>query len=381
MEGADNTTGFNPSNDDEFLRKVQLALAAPLEAEVNENGNNPSISSSEAEFRKKAWLALAPLYEAETSNFDGKNSMAVSDEKGHVKTGGELEKDADNGAVEASMGDVRNQGGQLAPRKRLKVSADREAYASLMKEENRAIIEGGKAEYAMQAASTVVGSKNGGHAPQLGNMQFQTHQYLTKEQSQHLSLVTGLPEGIVSQWASLYDASNRLAFGHFHPYLMRDQRSHLSIPSAADHLKRRNDERGSHPYPPKCQQDSTKINKQTMPSSKPSKKNGSVAKSLSSYNIYYILERELVLKEKGIKQPTKDTSVQEWMNYRDLASVFPPRPKRYEDLELSDKWFLKRAGQRRHRSMKNHDTISLNGFSTTVAKSWKSCEPEVLSYV
>ena len=51
------------SDEAEFLRKVQLALA-PVE-DINDIGNNDSsisLDEAEAQFRRNAWAALAPLY-------------------------------------------------------------------------------------------------------------------------------------------------------------------------------------------------------------------------------------------------------------------------------------------------------------------------------
>lgn len=118
-----------------------------------------------------------------------------------------------------------------------------------------------------------------------------------------------------------------------------------------------------------------------MPKSNPPKQNGSPAKSgtkhsikqtASSYDIYHILERELVLKEKGIPSKISYASGDDWKNYGDLSHTFPPLPSRYESLDLSATWFIKRNGKY---------GIRLEGLSKAVSRSWKTCDAEVHGYV
>ena len=123
-----------------------------------------------------------------------------------------------------------------------------------------------------------------------------------------------------------------------------------------------------------------------MPKSSPSKKsratkNDIKQRSTSSYNLYYILERELFLKNEGIEPTEKRTSEEELKNYGDLASLFPPCPSRYESLKLSDTWFLKRSVRSRNCSTKNRVAIPLNGLSQKISSSWKSCSSDVKGYV
>ena len=123
-----------------------------------------------------------------------------------------------------------------------------------------------------------------------------------------------------------------------------------------------------------------------MPKSKPSKKNRAAKndikhRSTSSYNLYYILERELFLKNEGIEPTEKRTSEEELKNYGDLASLFPPRPSRYESLKLSYTWFLRRSVRYRNRPTKNRVAIPLGGLSQKISSSWKSCSSDVKGYV
>eukprot|EP00956_Cyclotella_meneghiniana_P030542 scaffold77112_cov53-Cyclotella_meneghiniana.AAC.1 len=95
------------------------------------------------------------------------------------------------------------------------------------------------------------------------------------------------------------------------------------------------------------------------------------SQSISGYNLFYILERELFLQKNGIK-PVKYTSSNDWKKYGDLAGVFPPLPSRYNSLELSGTWFIKRLGRSR-KPYKNHDgaAISLAGLTKTISARWK----------
>eukprot|EP00956_Cyclotella_meneghiniana_P004266 scaffold5215_cov51-Cyclotella_meneghiniana.AAC.3 len=70
---------LDSSNEAEFLRMIQLALA-PLDqhnvnVDVSLDEDSSSIPFNEAEFRRKAWLALAPLYEATSSSNSGEITM------------------------------------------------------------------------------------------------------------------------------------------------------------------------------------------------------------------------------------------------------------------------------------------------------------------
>eukprot|EP00956_Cyclotella_meneghiniana_P011036 scaffold15460_cov39-Cyclotella_meneghiniana.AAC.2 len=121
-----------------------------------------------------------------------------------------------------------------------------------------------------------------------------------------------------------------------------------------------------------------------MSKPQPTKKNGdtSTKHTINCYHLYYALERELYLHQHGIRPHVKYTSPDEWTNYGDLARVFPPRPVRYENLQLSPIWFLKRKSKARTRHWKDQDAICLTGLTKAIANSWKNnCYPEVKWYV
>eukprot|EP00956_Cyclotella_meneghiniana_P029305 scaffold70496_cov67-Cyclotella_meneghiniana.AAC.1 len=378
------------SNEAEFLQKVQLALD-PVE-DINDIGNDDSsisLDEAEAQFRRNAWAALAPLYETETmSNSNGNVIIDVNDEGGNMKImGGELKKKAAPlyeietsitkcsammkasdgrgsisiigeelektdyyGTMEASVAYVYMHGGQLASRKQEKWYADHEAYQ-------------GKAEHAVQAAtSTGDGCKDGAYKTLLGNTKYKSHPY-PKEGKQDFALRKRLPQGTTLS-----------------PY------NKTCYPSApVDHLKY--NEHKALSYPKKDEKDRTNIIcKEIRLKSKPSKKNGIVCQRnhpINCYNLYYILERELFLKNNGAPPAVKFTSRSERMYYGDLASTFPPLPSRYESLELPDFWFLRRTHPQRNRYKKYRDSnsVSLHGLTSAIAKSWKSCDASVKDYV
>ena len=117
----------------------------------------------------------------------------------------------------------------------------------------------------------------------------------------------------------------------------------------------------------------------SIPSKKSIARNIGQSKSINNYNIFYILEREFLLKQIGCT-PKKISSEYEKQIYGDLASSFPARPSRYESLELPDNWYLKRSTRSRDRSKKKR-SVSQKGLSSTIASNWKSCDADVKSYV
>ena len=102
-------------------------------------------------------------------------------------------------------------------------------------------------------------------------------------------------------------------------------------------------------------------------------------KPLSNYCLYYILERELFYKESGIKTEKKTISDLDLHFFGDIARSFPLRPSRYDSLELSSTWFIRKAHCRRDRSKK--EGIALADLSIKIAASWKTCAREVKNYV
>ena len=99
---------------------------------------------------------------------------------------------------------------------------------------------------------------------------------------------------------------------------------------------------------------------------------------LSDYDVFFILERELLYCEKGVKTDEKLNSgndLQLHLQYGGMTDSFPPRPARYESLNLSNFWFLNKTSNRK--SEKGVD----DGLSWVIASNWMSCDSEVKLYV
>jgi len=100
---------------------------------------------------------------------------------------------------------------------------------------------------------------------------------------------------------------------------------------------------------------------------------------ISNYSLYYILERELFYKESGIKTEEEAISDLDLQFFGDIARSFPPRPSRYDSLELSSTWFIRKNYCRGNRS--KMEGIALADLSNMIAASWKTCDREVKNYV
>ena len=110
------------------------------------------------------------------------------------------------------------------------------------------------------------------------------------------------------------------------------------------------------------------------------KKSDSQNRPLNNYQLFYVLERELYLREKGANASKKRPSNFEFAYYRDVAFEFPSPPPRYKGLVLQEDWFLKCDSPRRvHKN--SQGVISLLDLPTTIASNWKTCDAEVKEYV
>ena len=101
-------------------------------------------------------------------------------------------------------------------------------------------------------------------------------------------------------------------------------------------------------------------------------------RTLSDYDLFFILERELLYRDKGIKTDGKLNSGHDLrlhLQYGGIPDSFPPCPARYKSLNLSNFWFPKKTPNRK--SKKGAD----DGFSSLIASNWKTCDREVKVYV
>ena len=98
---------LDSSNEAEFLRKIQLALA-PLDqpnvnVDVSLDEDSSSIPFNEAEFRRKAWLALAPLYEATSSSSNSGEITMVGNQDTDIQIESERSGESDIDEAKAQI--------------------------------------------------------------------------------------------------------------------------------------------------------------------------------------------------------------------------------------------------------------------------------------
>ena len=113
---------------------------------------------------------------------------------------------------------------------------------------------------------------------------------------------------------------------------------------------------------------------------------GDGGRPYNHYNLYFILERELFLQERGVfpKEPAKvrggvqrSDSTGSEVDYSDID--LPPLPIRYASLALPDGWYIHRKKKRAH--VKTHGIISFREMATMVANRWKREDRDIVSYV
>ena len=107
-------------------------------------------------------------------------------------------------------------------------------------------------------------------------------------------------------------------------------------------------------------------------------------RTLNDYNVFFLLERELFYQEKGIRIGQKinsDHDLRLYLQYGNIADSFPPRPTRYESLELPNFWFLKKTTSNRRSKSKGAAAAAADELSSLIASKWKTCDREVKAYV
>jgi len=122
--------------------------------------------------------------------------------------------------------------------------------------------------------------------------------------------------------------------------------------------------------------------KATMPKQTKKIKN----RPLNSYNLFFILERELLLQSKGFDTTKgkglsrRSTSVY-FDDYADLALRFPPLPSRYQSVHLSADWYMHGKDKKTREHIKTHGVISLKELSRSMAANWKMVDEDIKEYV
>ena len=122
--------------------------------------------------------------------------------------------------------------------------------------------------------------------------------------------------------------------------------------------------------------------KATMPKQTKKIKN----RPLNSYNLFFILERELLLQSNGFDTTKgkglsrRSTSVY-FDDYADLALRFPPLPSRYQSVHLSADWYMHGKDKKTREHIKTHGVISLKELSRSMAANWKMVDEDIKEYV
>lgn len=108
-------------------------------------------------------------------------------------------------------------------------------------------------------------------------------------------------------------------------------------------------------------------------------------KKYNNFNIFFMLERQLLLQSRGggidaVNNPI-DTSDSHIIKHKPLN--LPPLPRRYNHLPLTSNWFLELlAGQKKKRAhRKSHGLIPFKELAQTVAKNYKDIDDETQSFV
>ena len=114
---------------------------------------------------------------------------------------------------------------------------------------------------------------------------------------------------------------------------------------------------------------------------------------LNSYNLFFILERQLLLQSNGIVEPcnhlpssalslSSDIATADYDNYKDLATQFPPMPSKYRCLDLPVDWFMHGKNKQKTRAhSRSHGIISFRDMAKMMATNWKKVDDEVLNFV
>jgi hypothetical protein len=111
-----------------------------------------------------------------------------------------------------------------------------------------------------------------------------------------------------------------------------------------------------------------------------------INRPLNSYNLFFILERELLLQSKGFDTTKgkglsrRSTSVY-FDDYADLALRFPPLPSRYQSVHLSADWYMHGKDKKTRKHIKTHGVISLKELSRSMAANWKMVDEDIKEYV
>ncbi|KAL7541876.1 hypothetical protein ACHAXR_011811 [Thalassiosira sp. AJA248-18] len=101
------------------------------------------------------------------------------------------------------------------------------------------------------------------------------------------------------------------------------------------------------------------------------------------YNLYFILERELFLQERGVYPSTnhdgavRSNSAGSHMDYSGID--LPPLPSRYSSLFLPEDWYVHKKRKRSH--VKTHGLVSFREMASMVASRWRQEDDEIILFL
>mmetsp|Transcript_31348 Transcript_31348/g.56794 ORF Transcript_31348/g.56794 Transcript_31348/m.56794 type:complete len:234 (-) Transcript_31348:66-767(-) len=114
---------------------------------------------------------------------------------------------------------------------------------------------------------------------------------------------------------------------------------------------------------------------------------GPDSRPYNHYNLYFILERELFLQERGV-YPSMDRIAEvssfQWSNIAGSHTYYngidlPSLPPRYSSLILPYDWFVHKKKKRAH--VKTHGLVSFREMAAMVASRWKQEDKEIVSFM
>ena len=119
---------------------------------------------------------------------------------------------------------------------------------------------------------------------------------------------------------------------------------------------------------------------------------GKLIRPYNNYNIYYILERELLIQTRSdatscvMRHQHDQQNGSPFTKYNNLTGYeyleLPPLPTRYQQLKLPHDWYMpgkKKNVKRSH--TKTHGVASFGEIARTVGATWKVIDDATLSYV
>ncbi|KAL9178252.1 hypothetical protein ACHAXT_001796 [Thalassiosira profunda] len=104
--------------------------------------------------------------------------------------------------------------------------------------------------------------------------------------------------------------------------------------------------------------------------------------TFNRYNLFYRLERYLLLHSRGAAVPERERAPPGGVANKFEALELPPLPPRYEGVDIPELWFVSSKSRDRKRShRKSHGVASFAEVARTVASNWKSIDSETREYV